>query len=58
VDHIGLGGKQLPLQTSQQDLAMRLCLTGIDRRVGAVEGVEQLVAELGHEVLQADVEQG
>lgn len=54
VDHIGLGGKRRPLQARQDDLAVRPHLPGVNGRIGAVERIEQLVAELRNEVLQAD----
>ena len=31
-------------------------LTGVDRRIGAVQRIEQLVAELRYEILQAECE--
>ena len=34
-------------------MTMRLRLAGIDRRIGAVEGVEQFVAELADKILKA-----
>ena len=37
---------------------MCLRLAGIDRRVGAVEGVEQFVAELADEILKAKGQRG
>ena len=56
VRHFGLGGEQLAFETGEDDLAMRPRLSGIDRRIGAVQGIEQTVAELGDEVLQAEGE--
>jgi hypothetical protein len=46
------------LSAREDELPMRPHLAGVDRRIGAVERVEQLVAELGHEVLQAEREGG
>ncbi|MCY1303721.1 hypothetical protein D9M70_534420 [compost metagenome] len=58
MDHIGLRREQLPLEAGDDDVPMCPRLAGVDRRVGAVERVEQLVAELGHEVLQAERKRG
>jgi hypothetical protein len=43
---IGLRREQLALEAGEDELPMRLRLAGVDRRIGAVERVEQLVAEL------------
>ena len=53
VDDFGLGREQLALEAGDDELPVRLRLAGIDRRVGAVEGVEQFVAELADEILKA-----
>ena len=53
MDYLGLGREQLALETGQYELALWPRLAGVYRRIGAVERVEQFVAELGHEVLQA-----
>jgi hypothetical protein len=58
MDHIGLRGEKLALEAREDDLPMRTGLTAIDRRIGAVERIEQLVAELRYEVLQAEREGG
>jgi hypothetical protein len=51
MDHLGLRLEQLALEAGEDELPMRLRLAGVDRRIGAVERVQQLVAELGDEVL-------
>jgi hypothetical protein len=56
MDHIGLRLEQLALETGEDDLPMRPRLSGVDRGIGAVERIQQLVAELGDEVLQAERE--
>jgi hypothetical protein len=53
MDDFGLGLEQLALEAGDDELPMRLRLAGIDRRIGAVEGVEQFVAELADEILKA-----
>ncbi|KYO95242.1 hypothetical protein LT20_05078 [Pseudomonas aeruginosa] len=53
VDDFGLCWEQLALEAGDDELPVRLRLAGIDRRVGAVEGVEQFVAELADEILKA-----
>ena len=53
VDDFGLGREQLALEAGDDELPVRLRLAGIDRRIGAVEGVEQFVAELANEILKA-----
>ena len=55
VDDFGLGLEQLALEAGDDGLSVRLRLAGIDRRVGAVEGVEQFVAELADEILKLRV---
>ncbi|MNN26003.1 hypothetical protein D3C81_1394970 [compost metagenome] len=54
MDHIGLCLEQLALEAGDDHLPMRPHLAGVDRRVGAIQRVEQLVAELRYEVLQAE----
>jgi len=49
MDNFSLGLEQLALEAGNDELPLRLCLTGIDRRVGAVERIEQFVAELADE---------
>ncbi len=56
MDDIGLRREQLALEGCEDELPMHPRLAGVDRRIGAVERVEQLVAELRNEVLQADQE--
>ncbi|GBC59009.1 hypothetical protein PSNTI_45090 [Stutzerimonas stutzeri] len=56
VDHIGLRREQLALQCGEDQLPMHPHLAGVDGRIGAVERIEQLVAELRYEVLQAEGE--
>ncbi|CRQ98310.1 hypothetical protein PAERUG_E16_London_17_VIM_2_04_14_03827 [Pseudomonas aeruginosa] len=56
VDHIGLRREQLALECGEDHLPMHPHLAGVDRRIGAVERIEQLVAELRYEVLQAERE--
>ncbi len=56
MDNVGLGLEQLALEAGNNELSLRLCLTGIDRRVGAVERVEQFVAELADKILKAQCE--
>ena len=51
--HLGLRAEQLALETGQHELAMRPGLAGVDGRVGAVERVQQFVAEFGNEILKA-----
>jgi hypothetical protein len=53
MNDIGLGLEQLALETGEDDLPMGPCQSGVDRGIGAVERIEQFVAEFGHEVLQA-----
>ena len=48
--------EQLALEAREDDLSLRPRLAGVNRRIGAVERIEQLVAELGYEVLQAERE--
>jgi hypothetical protein len=43
----------LRLRTGQHELAMRPGLAGVDGWIGAVERIQQLVAELGDEILKA-----
>jgi hypothetical protein len=40
MDDGGLGGEEFPFQTRQHALAVGPHLSGIDRRVGAVQGFE------------------
>ena len=56
MDHISLRGEQLALEAREDDLSLRPRLAGVNRRIGAVERIEQLVAELRYEVLQAERE--
>ncbi|MOA69097.1 hypothetical protein D3C78_1970770 [compost metagenome] len=56
MDHIGLRREQLALERGEDQLPMHPHLAGVDRRIGAVERIEQLVAELRYEVLQAERE--
>ena len=56
MDHIGLRLEQLALEGCEDELPMYPHLAGVDRGIGTVERVEQLVAELRHEVGQADGE--
>jgi hypothetical protein len=58
MDDFGLGLEQLALEAGDDELPMRLRLAGIDRRIGAVEGVEQFVAELADEILKAQGQRG
>ncbi|CAM5374967.1 hypothetical protein SSTU70S_03717 [Stutzerimonas stutzeri] len=58
MDDFGLGLEQLALEAGDDELPVRLRLAGIDRRVGAVEGVEQFVAELTDEILKAQGQWG
>src|SRR5690606_33069080 len=58
VDDFGLGLEQLALEAGDDELAMCLRLAGIDRRGGAVGGVEQFVAELADEILKAQGQGG
>ncbi len=58
MDDFGLSLEQLALEAGDDELAMRLRLAGIDRRVGAVERVEQFVAELTDEILKAQGQRG
>jgi hypothetical protein len=58
VDDFGLGREQLALEAGDDELPVRLRLAGIDRRIGAVEGVEQFVAELADEILKAQGQRG
>ena len=51
VDDFGLGREQLALEAGDDELPVRLRLAGIDRRIGAVEGVEQFVAELADDLV-------
>lgn len=53
-----LGREQLALQACQNQLAVRTRRTAIDGWVGAIEGVQQFVAELGNEVLKAQGQLG
>ncbi|SSW73808.1 hypothetical protein AVE30378_06155 [Achromobacter veterisilvae] len=53
MDDFGLGFKQLAFEAGDDELAVRLWLAGIDRRVGPIERVEQFVAELTDEILKA-----
>ncbi|MPM64239.1 hypothetical protein SDC9_111125 [bioreactor metagenome] len=50
---LGLGGEQLAFQPGQHQLPVRARRAVIDGRVRPVEGFQQLVAELGNEVLKA-----
>src|SRR3546814_18928263 len=58
MDDFGLGLEQLALEAGDDELPVRLRLAGIDRRVGAVEGVEQFVAALTDEILKAQGQWG
>ncbi len=58
VDDFGLGLEELALEAGDDELPVRLRLAVIDRRVGAVEGVEQFVAELADEILKAQGQRG
>ena len=57
MDDFGLSLEQLALEAGDDELAMRLRLA-VDRRVGAVERVEQFVAELTDEILKAQGQRG
>jgi hypothetical protein len=56
MDNFGLGREQLALEAGNDELSLCLCLAGIDRRVGAVERIEQFVAELADKILKAQGE--
>lgn len=56
VDDLALGVERLPLQPVENELPVRARLPGVDGRIGTVEGLQQLVTELGNEVGQADGE--
>lgn len=56
MDDFGLRREQLALEAGDDELAMCLRLAGIDRRVGAVERIEQFIAELADEILKAQGE--
>src|SRR3989344_3249031 len=58
VDDFGLGLEQLALEAGDDELPVRLRLARVDRRIGAVEGVEQFVAELADEILKAQGQRG
>ncbi len=53
IDDFGLGLKQLAFEAGDDELAVRLWLAGIDRRVSPIERVQQFVAELTDEILKA-----
>ena len=58
MDNFSLGLEELALEAGDDELPVRLRLADIDRRIGAVEGVEQFVAELADEILKAQGQRG
>lgn len=56
MDDFCLGREQLALETGQHELTVGVRRTAVDGWIGPVERVQQFVAELGDEVLQAQGE--
>ncbi|MNF76159.1 hypothetical protein D3C84_582650 [compost metagenome] len=54
LDDVRLGGEGCAFETIHHPLAGAVGVAGIDRWIGAVEGVQQLVAEFVYEVGEAD----
>ena len=58
LDDLGLGREGLALESVHHQLAVSVVGAGIDRGVGAIERLQELVAELVDEVGQVDVQGG
>jgi hypothetical protein len=54
MDNLGLRREELALQSFQHGLSVRPGHSGIDRRIGRVEGVQQFVAEFRYEIGERD----